>query len=449
MDEMADLRMQGVQETGVACRVRGKTTAAGGIARLASLCLILIACGETEPENRSPITVGVIPDVEMTTMADTAFDVSGYFSDGDGDTLVYGAESLDGTVARATVGGALLQLNTYGKISSADIRVAATDPDGAEASLTFMVTATNQPPVVARSIGNQELRADSVVVIDLEPYFTDPEDLPLEYSAESGAPTTVSVSVSGSTLTISAGSDPGSAQVDVTATDSEGAGVSQSFQVEVLRPPSSEWRENFDSAGALRNWDIHDPDGASVEVDEEAGALLLHLPTDDYNAVQAHAREVVDIAGDWVASTYMGLKDGDIEQCSEFTVHTGDETYPSWQFEIDHWDESFLIYVRYSEDNWWHDIWEGYFEDYTDDIPGVGDFFDLALSMSNDTLTVMYNDTVQIARFHPKDDGDDWPGNGNVPAAATGVALGGSNCFGVGTVSVDFVEIREIGDPNR
>ena len=275
MDEMGDLRMQGGLEAGVARRVRGKTTAAEGIARFAILCLIFIACGETEPENQSPITVGVIPDVEMTTLADTAFDVSGYFTDDDGDTLVYGAESLDGTVARATVSGAILQLNTYGKISSADIRVAATDPDGAEASLTFMVTATNQPPVVARSIGHQELKADSVVAIDLEPYFTDPEDLPLEYSAESGAPTTVNVSASGSTLTISAGSGPGIAQVEVTATDSEGAGVSQAFQVEVLRPPSSEWRENFDSAGALENWELGYGRGGMTR-----------------RTAQAHAREV-------------------------------------------------------------------------------------------------------------------------------------------------------------
>ena len=122
----------------------------------------------------------------------------------------------------------------------------------------------------------------------------------------------------------------------------------------------------------------------------------------------------------------------------------GGRDLPSWQFEIDHWDESFLIYARYSGDNRWHTIWEGYFEDYTDDIPGVGDYYDLALSVSNDTLTVMYNDTVRIARFHPKDDGDGWPGNGDVPATATGVALGGSNCFGEGTVRADFVEIREI-----
>ena len=56
--------------------------------RLAYLCLLLIACGETEPENQSPMPVGTIPDVEMTTMADTAFDVSGYFTDDDGDTLI-------------------------------------------------------------------------------------------------------------------------------------------------------------------------------------------------------------------------------------------------------------------------------------------------------------------------------------------------------------------------
>ena len=412
--------------------------------RLASLCLILVACAETEPENQSPTTVGTIPDVDMTTMADTAFDVSGYFTDDDGDTLVYRAESMDRTVAHAVLAGAVLRLTTYGKISSTEIEVAAMDPDSAETSLTFKVTAINQPPAVARSIADRGLRTDAAVAIDLETYFTDPENLPLEYSAESDDRATVVVSISGDTLTIAAGSDPGSAQVGVTATDSEGASVSQSFQVEVLRPPPSAWRENFDSAGALGNWDIEDPDGASVEVDEDAGALLLRLPTDDYNAVQAHAREVTDIAGDWVASTYMGLKEGDIEQCSDFTVHTGDETYPSWQFEIDHWDESFLIYVRYSEDNRWHAIWEGYFEDYTDDIPGVGDYYDLALSVSNDTLTVMYNDTVRIARFHPKDEGDDWPGNGDVPATATGVALGGSNCFGVGTVRVDFAEIKEI-----
>lgn len=412
--------------------------------RLTSLCLILVACGETEPENQSPMVVGSVPDVEMTTLADTAFDVSGYFTDDDGDRLVYRARSMDSTVARAVVSGTTLRLDTYDRVGSTDIEVVATDPDTAEASHTFKVTATNQPPVVAQSIADRDLPADGTVAIDLEPYFTDPESQPLAYSAESDAPGTANVSVSGSTLTISAGSVSGGAQIEVTATDSEGASVAQAFQVEVVSRPSSEWRENFDSAGALESWEIIAPAGASVEVDEEAGAMLIHLPTDDYDVVRAHARDVVDIGSDWVASTYMGLKDGDIEQCSEFTVHTGDETYPSWQFEIDHWDESFLIYVRYAGDNRWHALREGYFEDYTDDIPGVGDYFDLALSVADDTLAVMYTDTVQLARFHPKDDGDDWPGDGDVPATATGVALGGSNCFGTGTILVDFADIDKI-----
>ena len=203
---------------------------------LASLCLVLVACGETEPENQPPKPVGAIPDVEMTTMADTAFDVSGYFTDDDGDALVYRALSMDSTVAQAIVRGAIIRLNTYGRISSTDIEVVAMDPDTAETSLTFKVTATNQPPLVALSIGDRDLTAESAVAIDLDPYFTDPEDLPLAFSAESDAPTTVSVSVSGGALTVSAGSDPGSAQVEVTATDSEGASASQAFQVEVPEP---------------------------------------------------------------------------------------------------------------------------------------------------------------------------------------------------------------------
>ena len=91
---------------------------------------------------------------------------------------------MDRTVAHAVVGGAVLRLTTYGKISSTEIEVVAMDPDSAEATLTFKVTAVNQPPVVARSIADRDLRTDTDIAIDLRPYFTDPEKLPLAYSAE-------------------------------------------------------------------------------------------------------------------------------------------------------------------------------------------------------------------------------------------------------------------------
>ena len=233
--------------------------------RLAYLCLLLIACGETEPENQSPMHVGTIPDVEMTTMADTAFDVSGYFTDDDGDTLMYRAESMDRTVAQAVVSGAVLRLTTYGKISSTNIEVVAMDPDTAEASLTFKVTAINQPPVVAQSLADRDLNTDTDVAIDLEPFFTDPENLPLAYRAESDAPATVSVSVSGGTLTISAGSDPGSTQVEVTATDSEDASVSQAFQVEAIARGEERLRDNFD--GDLKKWKVRGT-GTTMELDD-------------------------------------------------------------------------------------------------------------------------------------------------------------------------------------
>jgi len=107
----------------------------------------------------------------MTTMADTAFTVSGYFAAADGDTLTYRAEPTGRTVANAVVSGAVLGLTTYGKIGSTETKVVAMDLDSAEASLTFKVTAANQPPVVARSIADRDLNTDTEVAIDLEPHF--------------------------------------------------------------------------------------------------------------------------------------------------------------------------------------------------------------------------------------------------------------------------------------
>ena len=76
-----------------------------------------------------------------------------------------------------------------------------------------------------------------------------------------------------------------------------------------------------------------------------------------------------------------------------------------------------------------------------DNIPGVGDYFHLSLSLSNDSLTVMYPDsTVRLARFHPKD-AVDWLGGEDIPSTATGVGLDGTNCPRTGTISVDFVEL--------
>ena len=391
--------------------------------------------------NRPPQAVGEAPDVALPAGQSGEQDIRALFQEPDGEPLVYGALSSDEAVAVLSVepGTSIAALRAVFPGETTGV-LAAVDPHGESASHEFRITVPNSPPELIAEIPDATMDRETSINIDLSDHFVEPDGQELSYEASSTDAELVAASLNADILTLTSSEGTGSAGVTVTATDGE-LSASDMFRVTVDSSTST-WRENFDSAGALDDWDLDTPDGSSVEISD--GAMLLNLPTEDYSHVSASAAKVANVDANWVASTYMGLTDdSSIEICSDFIVHTGDGTYPSWLFEIDHWDESFLIYVRYSRDNWWHAIWEGYFEDYTDDIPGVGDYYDLALSMSSDTLTVMYNDTVRIARFHPKDDGDDWPGDGDVPDGATGVALGGSNCFGLGTVYVDFVEISE------
>ena len=108
------------------------------------------------------------------------------------------------------------------------------------------------------------------------------------------------------------------------------------------------WREDFDNAAAVDDWWIDNPKGSSVEVDEEAGAMLLHLPTEDldldYFTVKAHRRRVVNVAGGWVASTYMSLRAG--AQCPDFTVFTGHPRQLAWVVRLDFNYREYAIIVR-------------------------------------------------------------------------------------------------------
>ena len=90
--------------------------------------------------NEAPTTVGTIADRTMTVGdAASTMNVSGYFSDADGDTLTYSAMSSDTAVATATVAGSMLTVTPVA-VGSATITVTATDPDRAYAMQTFMVT---------------------------------------------------------------------------------------------------------------------------------------------------------------------------------------------------------------------------------------------------------------------------------------------------------------------
>ena len=181
-----------------------------------------------------------------------------YFSDPDGtdDTLTYAAASSPTGVATVAVTGSVLTITgesaTAGTpAGKATITVTATDLGDNTAAQEFEVTVTaNTGPQRVGSIPAQIMIAGVTRTVDISSYFSDP-DLAgrgdtLTYTAVSDAPATAVTPtpatdpVPDGVLKIT-GASAGVAVITVTATDSSGLTVSQTFVVTVTAntPPTA------------------------------------------------------------------------------------------------------------------------------------------------------------------------------------------------------------------
>ncbi len=214
---------------------------------LAPVLLFVAGCGDggsqtptsppVPPANRAPtVTVsGAISDQVLVENTEVTVDISGAFSDPDGDALRYGAASDASSVARTSVSGS--DLKVIGEApGSATITVTATDPGGLSATQTFEVTvnSANRAPTVTVSgaISDQVLVENTEVTVDISGAFSDPDGDALRYGAASDASSVARTSVSGSDLKV-IGEAPGSATITVTATDPGGLSATQTFEVTV------------------------------------------------------------------------------------------------------------------------------------------------------------------------------------------------------------------------
>ena len=191
-----------------------------------------------ETPNRTPTTVGSIPDQLLTAGDDpTTVNLASYFSDPDGDVLAYGAVSDNTGVARARVSGSVLTL-TPGAAGTATVTVTASDPGGLSATQMFQVgvqpaETPNRTPTTVGSIPDQLLTAgDDPTTVNLASYFSDPDGDVLAYGAVSDNTGVARARVSGSVLTLTPGA-AGTATVTVTASDPGGLSATQMFQVGV------------------------------------------------------------------------------------------------------------------------------------------------------------------------------------------------------------------------
>ena len=229
--------------------VAASPTNIGALTVVVVLAGLLAGCGEddnrpstptapTTPTvtNRAPQTSQSIPDQTVLLGEDVMLDMQSYFTDPDGDTLTYDATSSNTHVAEVSVSGSAVTL-TARHLGRANVRVTARDPDGLTATQSFSVTGERRPnraPETSGSIPDHVLKLDEdeTARINLNRYFTDPDDDTLTYDATSSNTHVVEVSVSGSAVTLTA-RHLGRADVRVTARDPDGLTVTQRFSVTV------------------------------------------------------------------------------------------------------------------------------------------------------------------------------------------------------------------------
>ena len=117
-------------------------------------------------------------------MGRAGIDVSGNFSDPNGDPLTF---SQAGLPASLTISGAGLISGTpaAADVGTHNVTVTASDPSGASVSDTFTLTveAANSAPVLDTAVSDQTVTEGTAVNIDISGNFSDPDGDMLELTA--------------------------------------------------------------------------------------------------------------------------------------------------------------------------------------------------------------------------------------------------------------------------
>ena len=184
--------------------------------------------------NRGPVLTDTIPHQDLAVGGTVTLDVSGTFTDPDGDTLTLTVESEDTTVATASLDGTMLTLVGI-DVGTSFVSLTATDPGGLSATQVFaaFVASGNQAPMAEGEIPAQNLKVGDSASVDVSGNFSDPDDDELIYTAASSDEAVATVSVSGAEVTVT-GVAAGSATVTVTATDPGDLSATQTFDVTVV-----------------------------------------------------------------------------------------------------------------------------------------------------------------------------------------------------------------------
>ena len=200
---------------------------------------ISVTVGDGDSSNTPPVAQGTIPDHTVAAGGTLNVDVTGYFSDADGDELTYMASSSNADVATATNDGSTVTISGVGA-GRAVITVTASDGEATVAqgfSVTVEAAPVNSAPSAVGTIPSHSVGVGGTVTVDAAGYFSDADGDELSYAVTSSNADVATASADGSTVTIS-GVAAGSAVITVTASDGEASAV-QGFGVAVEAAPTN------------------------------------------------------------------------------------------------------------------------------------------------------------------------------------------------------------------
>ena len=265
-----------------------------------------------------PVTGFEAGDITLTNA-----DASDFAQSGSGDGSTYTAKITPKAAGEFSVGvAANVAKDTAGNANTAATTVTA----------TYQVP--NNPPVVDKTIPDQELNEGKSGTVDLSAVFSDPDNDPLTFSAESSDTTQVTVAVNGSELTFTSVS-AGKPTVTVTADDGRGGTVSTTFTVTVhalLNDPPEVVKPIEDLT--LLVGETRDVDVSRVFNDPDKDPLTYTASSDDTSKATVTVKEsTVTVAGvaagaSTVTVTADDKKSGTAD--NEFTVTVEADTTPSF-----------------------------------------------------------------------------------------------------------------------
>ncbi|MCY4558318.1 MAG: Ig-like domain-containing protein, partial [Chloroflexi bacterium] len=194
---------------------------------------------QLQKKNSVPVVANAISDATIVNESGShKVSLSSVFSDADGDALTVKATSSSTTVATVAVANDNASLAVSAKArGTATITVTASDGYGGSVEDTFAVK-VKAAPVVATAIPDATMIEVSSQDVDLSKVFSDADGDTLTYTVSSTDLDAVAVFEFHSAMTVFA-IEKGQETVTVTAQDSDGNEVSDSFTVTVTAPANN------------------------------------------------------------------------------------------------------------------------------------------------------------------------------------------------------------------